>query len=132
MSKFVTCKTSSPCGDLISFLAGLRQIWMDTGKKAIIYQALNVIGGSYIGAEQPYEDEKGNPVCFNQYTFDMIKPLILSQEYVEDFLEFEGQEIEFDFDLLRQGRFTNQPLGSLNRYPGYVFPQMITDLSKIW
>lgn len=132
MSKVVTYKTSSPSGDTISFLAGIRQIWLDTGKKGVLYHRLGMVGGSYEGADSAYENEEKQPICFNQYTFEMIKPLILSQEYIEDYIIFEGQEHEVDLDKLRQESFTNQPKGSLNRYPNYVFPEMATDLSCIW
>lgn len=124
--------TSSPSGDLISFLSGLRQIFLDTGRKSILYHRLNMIGGSYEGAEQPYEDEEKNPVCFNKYTFDMMRPLLLAQEYIEDYIVFTGQEHEIDFDKIRLSHFTNQPKGSLNRYPSYVFPQMNANLADIW
>lgn len=132
MLKPVTFKTSSPSGDTISFLAGIRQIWLDTGRKGVLYHRLDMVGGSYVGADSAYENEDKQPICFNQYAFDMMRPLILSQEYIEDYLVFEGQEHEFDLDKIRQESFTNQPNGSLNRYPGYVFPDMDTDLSQEW
>lgn len=132
MQEFITYKTSSPSGDLISFLSGIRQLWKDTGKKGIVYHRLNMIGGTYEGAEQPYGNEEGLPVCFNQYCFDMMRPLMLSQEYIEDYIIFNGQEYEIDFDKVRMEVFTNQPKGSLNRWPAYVFPQMNTNLSDIW
>lgn len=132
MSDFIRYKTSSPSGDLISFLAGIKQMWLDTGKKGVIYQRLNMIGGSYEGANQPYEDELKNPVCFNQYAFDMMRPLLLSQDYIEDFIVFNGQQFDFDFDDIRQKIFTNQPKGQINRWFFHAFPQMTTDLSKVW
>jgi len=64
--------------------------------------------------------------------FDMLKPLVCSQEYIEDYRLFTGEEIDFSFDLIRQERFTNQPKGSLNRWYGYVFPEMQCDLSIPW
>lgn len=128
----ITYKTSSPSGDLISYMAGIRQVWLDTGRKGIVYHRLGMVGGSYEGSNQPYENDLKEPVCFNQYTFDMMHPLVMSQEYIEDYIIFNGQEHEIDFDKLRQSHFTNQPKGSLNRYPSYVFPQMNTNLADIW
>jgi len=128
----ITYKTSSPAGDFISFLAGVKKMYNDTGRKGVIYHRLNMIGGSYDGSIHPYENENQEPLCFTQYAFEMMKPLVLSQEYIEDYLVFSGQPFEVDFDRVRMEVFTNQPLGSLNRWFNYVFPQMASDLSKSW
>lgn len=132
MADFVKYKTSSPSGDLISFLAGIKQIWIDSGKKGIIYHRLGMIGGSYEGANSAYADESNNPICFNQYTFDMMRPLLLSQDYIEDYIVFEGQEHEIDLDKVRLETFTNQPKGSLNRWFNHPFPQMTSNLASKW
>jgi len=132
MSDFITFKTSSPAGDLISFLAGIKQLWHQTGKKAVIYQRIGMIGSSYLGSVHPFETKDGEPVCMNEYMFDMLRPLIKSQPYIEDFRKYKGEDVIFDFDLIRQDRFTNQPNGSLNRWYSYVFPEMTSDLSKKW
>lgn len=129
---FIYYKTSSPAGDLISFLAGVKKMYERTGRKGVIYQRLNMEGGSYYGAVHPFLNEREHPICMNQYMFDMLKPAILTQEYIEDFLVYDGQKVDFDFDLIRQERFTGQPGGSLNRWFFYVFPEMACDLSKPW
>lgn len=125
-------KTSSPSGDLISFLAGVKKIYEDTGKKGVIYQRLNMQGYGYPGAVHPYTDESGFFVTMNKKAFEMLRPLLIYQEYIRDFIVWEGQEFLFDFDLVRRETFTNQPRGSLNRYFMYVFPQMACDLSLPW
>jgi hypothetical protein len=132
MAETVTYKTSSPSGDLISFLAGIKQIWLDTGKKAVVYHRLNMVGGSYEGSDHPYGNEDNLPVCFNEYTFGMMYPLLKSQSYIEDYFVFTGQEHQIDLDKIRMEVFTNQPKGSLNRWFNHPFPQMTTDLSKKW
>lgn len=132
MDNFITYKTSSPSGDLITFLSGIKQLWAETGKKAIVYQHLGMIGGSYEGANSAYGDEQDNPIAFNQYAFDMMKPLLLSQEYIEDYCVYSGQVFQIDLDKVRMEVFTNQPKGSLNRLFNYVYPQMASDLSKKW
>lgn len=132
MGEFITYKTSSPSGDLISYLAGIRQIWLDKGKKGIIYHRLNMIGGSYEGAIHPYFDADQNPICFNEYAFGMMCPLLKSQPYIEDYLVFDGQEFEIDLDKTRLEIFTNQPKGSLNRWMNHPFPQMATNLANVW
>jgi hypothetical protein len=132
MSEFVRYKTSSPAGDLISYLPGMRQIYRESGKKAIIYQRINMVGGGYVGSLHPFKDEFGDPVCMPEMMFDMLRPLLLSQEYVEDFIVYTGQQIDTDMDKIRMEIFTNQPKGSLNRWPAYAFPNMATDLSEKW
>jgi hypothetical protein len=131
-NNFIVFKTFSPSGDLISFLSGMRRLYLDTGRKAMVYHRLNVIGGSYIGADSAYDDGDNNPICFGRYAFDMMHPLLLSQEYIYDYRIYDGEMFEIDLDKLRMQTFTNQPKGSLNRYPNYVFPQMATDLSEPW
>lgn len=125
-------KTSSPAGDLISYLAGIRQMWKETGSKAVIYQQLNVVGVGIQGIDQPFKNERGDSILMGREMFDNLKPLIESQEYVESFLEYKGEEVDIDFDKIRNEIFVNQPLGSLNRYFFYAFPQMACDLSEAW
>lgn len=132
MGNIIKYLTSSPSGDIISFLSGIREMWVKTGKKGILYQRLNMPGVGYQDSIHPFINESGTPVCMPQKMFDMLRPLVCSQEYIEDFLVFNGEEVDCSFDLIRQERFTNQPKGSLNRWPGYVFPEMQTDLSKPW
>lgn len=133
MNNPIKCKTSSPAGDLISFLAGLKKMWEDTGRKSIIYQRLDMPGAGTETSIHPYKNEFDEPVCMNLYSYRMLKPLITSQTYIEDYLIYEGEkDLEVDFDLIRMERYTNQPRGSLNRWFNYVFPQMASDLSKPW
>lgn len=125
-------KTSSPAGDLISILPGIKQLYNDGKGKAIIYQRLNMAAASYEGAIHPFGNAQNQPVCFNEYMFEMMRPLLISQEYIEDFVIFNGQEFDLSLDEIRQQAFTNQPKGQINRWVFYCFPQMNTDLSKIW
>lgn len=132
MGNYIRYKTSSPAGDLISFLSGVKEMYHKTGKKGIIYQRLNMVGASYADSIHPFNNDSGQPICMPEKMFDLLWPLIVSQKYIQDFEVYKGEEVDFDFDLIRMERFTNQPKGSLNRWPGYVFPEMQTDLSKRW
>lgn len=131
MSEFITYKTSSPAGDCISFLAGIRQMWKETGKKAVIYQQLNALGKQG-DISQPYLDEQGRSIMMGETMFNQLKPLVEAQEYVESYLEFKGEEVFFDLDDIRQKVYVGQPHGSLNRYLFYAFPQTNCDLSEAW
>lgn len=133
MQNALKYKTSSPAGDLISFMAGIKKMCEDTGRKAIVYQRLDMPGAGTETSIHPYKNQFDEPVCLNLYSYTMLKPLITSQTYIEDYLIYEGQsDIDVDFDLIRMERYTNQPRGSLNRWFNYVFPQMASDLSKPW
>lgn len=133
MQKPLKFKTSSPAGDLISFLAGVKKMWEDTGRKGIIYQRLDMQGVGTDTSIHPYKNDFEEPVCMNLYGYTMLMPLISSQPYIEDFKVYSGeQDLDVDFDLIRMERYTNQPRGSLNRWFNYVFPQMASDLSVPW
>jgi len=130
--EFITYRSSSPAGDCISFLAGIKKMWEDTGKKGIFYQRLGMQGVGYPDSIHPFLNGEDEPICMNKYMFDMLSPLICSQEYIEDFRVYDGGKVDFDFDKIRLERFTNQPFGGLNRWYTYVFPQMASDLSLPW
>lgn len=132
MNDFISYKSSSPCGDIISFLAGIKQMYKETGKKGILYQRIGMVGAGYPDSIHPYHNESGEPICMTKEVFEMLRPLVISQEYIEDYLVYEGQEAFFDFDVIRLERFTGQPRGSLNRWFNYSFPQMASDLSESW
>ena len=132
MAKNIKVKTSSPSGDLISFLSGFKQLHKLHGKRIKIYQHLNVVGESYAGASHPYFDGNDNPVLFNEYAFKMMGPLLLSQPYIDDFVVYQGEQVDFDMDKIRQEIFTNQPKGSLNRWFFYAFPEMANNLADPW
>lgn len=133
--EFLTLKHSMPCGDLLSILPGLKKVWEDTGKKWIIYQRVNLgygdMYGAYPGAVYSIKNEAGVPVTMNKATFVALKPLLLHQEYIHDFQEWHGEQVDYDFDLLRQ-MDTTMPYNSINRWPWYIWPEMACDLSVPW
>lgn len=118
--EFLTLKHSMPCGDLLSVLPGLKKVWEDTGKKWIIYQRVDLqygdMYGAYPGAVYSIKNEAGVPVTMNKATFEALRPLLLYQEYIEEFREWSGEQVDYDFDLLRQID-TTMPYGSINRWP---------------
>jgi len=132
MDNFIRFLHSSPAGDMLAGLAGIRRMCLDSGKKAIIYQQLDMIGVGYSGAIHPYQNEIGDPVCMSKGMFDNLKPLLLAQSYIEDFVEYNGQEVDINLNKARLETFTNQPLGSINRWLFHLCPQMACDLSEKW
>lgn len=125
-------KNSSPAGDLMAMLAGIKTICDQKASKAIIYQRLDVAGIGYEGAIHPFKNEIGDEVMMNEYMFNMLKPLLENQYYIEKYEIYNGQEYDLDLDKVRMQIFTNQPLGSINRWIFYVYPQMSCDLSERW
>lgn len=130
--KLVTLLHTFPAGDLLSLLPGLRQVSKDNDCKWIIYQRVNQpygVHGAYLNAKYSIFDEAGEPVMMNMEVFKALRPLLLAQDYIEDFREWDGQPVDFNFDLLREGT-TTMPGGCINRWPMYIWPDMATDLSK--
>lgn len=132
MKKTIKFKTSSPAGDLIAMLAGIQELCTKLDARAVIYQRLNMTGIGYQGAIHPFKNEIGDEVAMNDNMFELLRPLLKEQWYIEDFIVYDGQEFNYDLDKVRLQVFTNQPLGSINRWLFYVYPQMACDLSKKW
>lgn len=137
-------------GDLIASMAGIRQIWKNTGKKAVIYQEINRYGNYYLGADHPLKDDNGIMVNMTERMFDMLKPLVESQEYVESFFPWRGESCLIDLSVIHRKTapaeidgeifyaskdprfFCNMPYGSINRWLFYAYPDMACDLSEAW
>lgn len=113
-------------GDLIYALAGIKAICENNGQKAIIYQWLDQQGRLYEGAEHPY----GNSMM-NRYAFDMLKPLIEAQPYVESFNEWKGEKVMVDLDMLRQVK-SHMPYGNIVTWLPMVFGEMRPEYWKPW
>jgi len=132
--KLVTLLHSFPAGDLLSILPGLKQVAQDNDCKWVIYQKVNQpygIFGAYVGAKYSTLNEHGEAVTMNKSLFNALRPLLLNQEYISDFKEWDGEKVNFNFDALRE-QPTTIPAGSINRWPMYIWPDMATDLSKKW
>jgi hypothetical protein len=147
MNKTITYLHSCNAGDLIGALAGVREIYRKFGKKAIIYQELDVPGHYMPGLVHSVKDDQGTQVTMNKKMFDMAKPLLLAQEYVEDFLVYNGEKIEVDLNVIRESilsvegkpsyikapeKFANIPNGALPGWPMLAFPPMACDISQPW
>lgn len=128
----VAFKNWSPAGDLLSTLPGMRQIWRETGKKAVIMQRLNVIGEAYEDAKYATFDENGTPVCMSAQQWKMLSPLLSAQEYIEKCEIWEGQLYEIDLDRLRENAYTPAPHGDLYFWQQLLIPQMATFLGEEW
>lgn len=130
--KIVTLLHSFPAGDLLSVLPGLKQVSKDNDCKWIIYQRVNQsygVHGAYLNAKYSIFNEEGEPVMMNLPTLKALRPLLLAQDYIEDFREWNGESVDFNFDALRE-QPTTMPGGAISRWAFYLWPDMATDLSK--
>ena len=121
-----------PAGDLLSILPGLKHLYDRTGRKSVIYQRINLgygdMYGAYPGAVYSIKNDEGVPVTMNKATFDALSPLLCYQDYIHDFRIWDGEQVDYDFDMLRQFDST-MPYGSINRWGWYLWPEMACDLS---
>ena len=113
-------------GDLIYALAGIKAFCDTFNQKAVIYQWLDQPGRLYEGAEHPY----GNKMM-TKYAFDMLKPLIEAQPYVESFNEWKGEKVMVDLDMLRQVK-SHMPYGNIVTWLPMVFAEMRPKYWKPW
>ncbi len=138
------------CGDLIGALAGIREAYRKYGRKAVIYQELNMPGLYMQGLVHSVKDSKGVQVTMNRKMFDMLRPLLLAQDYIEDFLVYENQKVDIDLTIIREWvicteeqpekphtiipakQFVNIPHMALPGWLMTAYPPMACDISKPW
>ena len=130
MGDFITARHSFNSGDLITVLPGFQKVYLETGKKVLIYQRLGLPANYGHSDNHPIIDDNGQMVCMNQPMFDMIKPLIEAQDYVAGFEIWQGEKVDFDFDLTRQHSQMPLPGGSIHHWASLIFPQLESDLTK--
>jgi len=119
-------------GDIVASMAACKK-YFDITKRQIVYQQLvNQPAQYYQGATHGTVDEQGTMVTLNANLFEMIKPLIESQEYIHSFIQYNGQRVDLDFDVVRGQTDVNMPHGMLSAWIMYAFPDLACDLSKPW
>ncbi len=119
-------------GDIIAALPACKKYYEVTGRKIIFCQAINQRAAYYEGATHPTKNESGENVCVNSKMWEMVKPLIESQEYIHSFEKYEGQKIDLDFDVIRGKTFVGLPNLMIQSWIMYAFPDLDVDLSKPW
>ncbi len=126
-------KFAGNVGDQISIFPALRQYYRLFEKKIVMYLWLNRPAAYYLDAPHPVKNSSGVKVMLNEKMFDLIRPLMLEQDFIEDVKVWEGEKIDLDFDIMYE-RIINKPYGSINRWPFYAYPNLSkgADLSKVW
>ena len=119
-------------GDLIAMMAGLAHCAKRSGRPAVIYQRLNMPAYYYEGAEHPIRDGNGEMVTMNKATFDLMKPLVEWQPYVEKFKQYKGETVDIDLDASRDRKLVPLPAGDLHFWTTMVAPQFAGDYGERW
>lgn len=125
-------KFSYNAGDLITVLAGLRQLYENTGEKIKLFQVLDLPAFYYEGAEHPTKNIEGQQVCCNRDMFERLKPLIEEQVYIESFEIWKGEQCSINLNKTRFDKLVPMPYGDIYSWVDTVFPQLTTDLSRRW
>ncbi|MES2382387.1 MAG: hypothetical protein V4538_15175 [Bacteroidota bacterium] len=129
---FTSIKHTCNLGDIIGALPQCKKYFEVTGRKILFLQRLNMPAAYYTGAVHGTVDESGIMVTLNRPLFDMVKPLLDSQEYIQSMEIYNGQSVHLDFDVIRGKTFVNMPHGSLASWLTFAFPDLHYDISKPW
>jgi hypothetical protein len=128
-----TVKHFANLGDIIAVLPAIKKYYEVTKRKVVLAQQVNQLAAYYPGAVHPTVNEDGQNVCVNDAMYDMIKPLVESQEYIHKMERYEGQHVDLDFDVIRGDRtFVNMPNGMIQAWIMYAFPDLACDLTQPW
>lgn len=126
--KLLTFKHGANAGDLIYSLWAVREACKRNDAKAVYMQWMNREAYYYEGAVHPTKHD-GKQVSFNSYMFNMIKPLIMSLPFIEDFVQWEQQRVVINLDRIRSIN-VNMPYGDIRSWYGLAYPDMQCDLSE--
>lgn len=119
-------------GDLVAAMGAIKKYYDITKRKCIVVQSISTLAAYYPGAVHPTVNESGQNITCNSAMWDMLKPLIESQEYVHSFEKYEGQPCDLDFSVIRNKTNVNLPHGSIQGWIPLAFPDLSFDLSKPW
>lgn len=129
---YTSVKHSVNPGDLYAAMGALKKYYDITKRKIIVCQTVDQLANYYQGADHPTRNSSGQFVCVNDQIFDMMKPLVESQEYIHSFEKYEGQSIHLDFDVIRGKTSVNLPHGPIQGWIPIAFPDLSFDISKPW
>lgn len=129
---YTTVKHFPNLGDQIAAMPALKKYFEVTKRKIKFCQVINQEAQYYPGAQHGTIDENGKMVTMNSGLFEMMKPLMESQEYIHSYVKYDGQKIDLDFDVIRGKTFVNLPHGAIQAWIVYAFPDLAFDLSKEW
>jgi len=114
-------KHSGNTGDIIYSLNAIRKACQDNDTLAVLYLHL----------DQPLRHMMvahplGN-VMLNEYMFKMLRPLLLSCEFIADVMRYDGQKIDYDLDKFRSIGL-NLGAGDIKKWYYYAHPELTFDI----
>lgn len=118
-------------GDVWSSIPAMKEYHKKTGKKIILYLAKDIKAFYYEGAVHPTKSNEGSPVMLNENMINMMKPLLLAQEFIEDVRVWSDEKIDIHLEIIRDTN-VGMPGMSINRWYFYVYPDLACDLSEKW
>jgi hypothetical protein len=114
-------KHSGNAGDIIYSLNAIRKACEDNGTEAVLYLHL----------DQPLRHMMaGHPVgnvMLNEYMYKMLKPLLLSCDFIYNVHIYNGQKIDYDLDKFRQIGL-NLGGGDIKKWYYYAYPELTFDI----
>lgn len=122
----ITFCHSFKAGDLLSLLPSVKNICKRENKKAIIYQEL----GFHAFSDHNVPDADTN--TFSQAMFDAMKPLLMYQDYIEDFRVWKGEECRYNINITRINSQVPMPGGNMFYYPMMIFPKLEPTFERAW
>lgn len=130
-------------GDVIASLPSIRQFYVKTGIKPILYLVKDHPAEYYEGATHPVRNDEGNFVSLNAEMIRMLIPLLKEQDYIADVIQIEIGDIVFaqQYAETTDGKrhinlsyirdtFCNIPYGDIRRWYFMIYPDFTCDLSK--
>ncbi len=127
----ITIKHSFNLGDAITLLPYFKDIYERTGKKTEFYQRLNLPAFYAHDYSHPTQHE-GYAVSLNEKMWQMLTPLLESQEYISKCQIWKGEKVDYDFDETRQASYIPMPNSDIHWWNTFTFPKLTADLSNEW
>jgi hypothetical protein len=131
MERFITAQHAFNAGDLLTILPGLKNLYEKNGTKIKLMQRLN-LSADYGHANYHPVQFGGKHVCLNEYMFNMLKPLVEYQEYIGEFTIWQGEVVDFNYDLTRQHSQMPLPAGPIHFWPTLIYPQLLPKVDDAW
>jgi hypothetical protein len=117
-------KHSGNAGDILYSLPAIRQGVRNAGEKAVLFLELNQPAYYAAGFTHPL----GN-VKLNKYMAEMLKPLLVKTDFIEDVLIYNGQKVDYNLDKFREIGL-NLGAGNISRWYFQAFPELTCDLNE--
>jgi hypothetical protein len=94
--KILTFRHSGNCGDIIYSLSAIKAACIDNAASAVLYIRLGV-PSTFTEKTHPV----GN-VMMNRGMYDMLRPLLIAQPYIQDVQVYDNELVDYDLDLFRK------------------------------